>query len=1093
MAIFIARSMAEVETPDDNAKEDSRRPYFIPPSADSVLEIAPASSEAAKYPLYLTKWRDETLEQEKIRSLRTHLLRYLRGIDVPSLQAAEPLALRLADTLLEEGLQALRRGYKPQDLKRGITQAAKHAIKRILAASQPMSIFDTYVLAGQRFAYNKVNLARVVTSAFRRVGPQGIVEVEGAQGEGLGLEFVKGLRFPQGYATPHFATSQLPEAVDAPRWRILLCDESISRPEDLWPVFEVARELKEPLLMITPDIDRNSLATLAFGNTEHTANVAVVRTTGSARQSQALFRDIAAVSGADISGPREWNKAREFDFSSLGTAARIVVRENTTTIIGGGGDSQSVDNRVTELKARAAESPAASRAHLEERIDQLERGVARITVGQESDFIGERRTRTAEDAVIALREAQVRGVVQDAATTAISGVSTGLEQLDASAEGEAAGFDALRRSLERSFDQPSPTAEDASVASPDAVLDGTFRPSSATSEALQQAATVTADVLANEMVFIGPQGELHGLAPHRNDDGLIAIDELPELSSPTPEMHEMHSVGMRDSSTVKLGNVVVAGDFNVVLAPGIESTETPAPPNKIIRRTPHMDLAASPPFSPGTTFTVAIYTSLDRPRKGEESEDVILDVPASLMELHLDVWLTSTRHFKIFAPQTRRLHVATEAQRDREPVRFKVQVRRDITSVDGAALIANFSYEGRPSGRVKRAIPLQIAVGGAQGNGGGADKGEARLSRGDEPPHIVFGTGAQNPDLTVTITDPEGSFQHLLCNVSSPHSLDEVSRNPMKWSVPTATGELVRGFMTDFIASTTPDSRLAALNGAGYQLWKIAPKNFKEAFWQLHTAGNLRTILIVSEEPFVPWELMIPTRNLRERSRELRPIGVDFVIGRWICDDNLAPAQQIRLSRSFVVAPTYTGPPAPENLVHARDEVTYVLKKIPGEEAVPTDFVTISGALTGGASDLVHFICHGADAIVPGQQALYLDDTTTLSSLQISGIFPDHRDQPGPFVFLNACEVGRPTVALRGVGGFANSFMEFGASGVVAPLWSVDDAVAYDVAQQFYDQVCKKAGWFAEVLRSIRSQAYESGVDTYAAYCFYGDPMAIRV
>jgi CHAT domain-containing protein len=142
--------------------------------------------------------------------------------------------------------------------------------------------------------------------------------------------------------------------------------------------------------------------------------------------------------------------------------------------------------------------------------------------------------------------------------------------------------------------------------------------------------------------------------------------------------------------------------------------------------------------------------------------------------------------------------------------------------------------------------------------------------------------------------------------------------------------------------------------------------------------------------------------------------------------------------------------------------------------------------------DLLHFVCHGAACKVLGIQSLYLE-SGQFTSLQLKGIERSKR-LTYPFVFLNACEVGRLIPTLAGVGGFASEFIDRGAMGVVAPLWSVKDGCAHEVAIAFYDRIRTMPPLsFAEIIRQIRSRAYSgptAGEDTYAAYCFYGDPLA---
>jgi CHAT domain-containing protein len=142
----------------------------------------------------------------------------------------------------------------------------------------------------------------------------------------------------------------------------------------------------------------------------------------------------------------------------------------------------------------------------------------------------------------------------------------------------------------------------------------------------------------------------------------------------------------------------------------------------------------------------------------------------------------------------------------------------------------------------------------------------------------------------------------------------------------------------------------------------------------------------------------------------------------------------------------------------------------------------------------VHFVCHGKDT-AGGSQTIYLEGGEVLSSASILGMLGVRElfSTKRPVVFLNACEVGRGAPALVGVGGFAASFIRMGATAVIAPLWSVDDKAAHAIAEEFYRTVRARPGLpFSRIFAGIRGKAYdrETGQDTYAAYCFYGDPCA---
>ena len=229
-----------------------------------------------------------------------------------------------------------------------------------------------------------------------------------------------------------------------------------------------------------------------------------------------------------------------------------------------------------------------------------------------------------------------------------------------------------------------------------------------------------------------------------------------------------------------------------------------------------------------------------------------------------------------------------------------------------------------------------------------------------------------------------------------------------------------------------------------------------------------------------------------------KALGVECAVGRWVhLDGHVAPRHTIALSDSYVLAPDYPGP-SPKPLVNAAREVALVLGTVGGDRVAPVDVPTIDARFGASGRSLVHLVCHGADSPETGIQSIYLeggdDELQSIEVGQIAGVVAALKKRP--MVFLNACEVGRPAISLSGIGGFAQAFIKFGASSVIAPLWSVRDSIAFDVAERFYGAVKASRGSgrsYADILREIRALAYadDGGEDTYAAYCFYGDPTAV--
>jgi hypothetical protein len=512
-----------------------------------------------------------------------------------------------------------------------------------------------------------------------------------------------------------------------------------------------------------------------------------------------------------------------------------------------------------------------------------------------------------------------------------------------------------------------------------------------------------------------------------------------------------------------------------------ESPEAPV----LIRRTPHMDLDWRPlrevnsrePLKPGAEriqFGVLVYLDTEAARSGEDTIDVV--VPD---RTHVAVLLLASEHFSIESNPRYSLFITADEKRV-GPVRFDLSVKpaAELPVASPPSIVALFFHEGRPVGKVSRS-PLIKGVAAAP-----APTASARLEI----------EAADAADLVVTIAAAAANDgRQFFCTVRTP-LLDGFGKEVAEpWNLPNVTETLVHAYMDRFTAkNVSPGQLIAELKGAGIQLFQAAPKIFQKVFWQLMDSGkSFRDIAIVSEEPFIPWELMVPSRvkdGRQERWDE--PLGVRFRIGRWIAGDIVSPRQNIPLVDSYVIAPQYPGNLA---LQLSPEEVKLVLAAFSGEAIQPASFAQIEQKLKSQGRTLLHFICHGKDN-AGGLQTIYLDDKEELSSATIMGMqglgkaFAEKR----PLVFLNACEVGRTTVALMGLGGFAKSFVDLGASAVIAPLWSVKDTIAHEVAKEFYQRAKNEPDKpFAEILRDLRAKAYQPGAeDTYAAYCFYGDPRA---
>jgi CHAT domain len=588
--------------------------------------------------------------------------------------------------------------------------------------------------------------------------------------------------------------------------------------------------------------------------------------------------------------------------------------------------------------------------------------------------------------------------------------------------------------------------------------------------AFNQGDLETAEDLFRQIVAMNgghqPEAEQYLIEIHRRQSDPIpprgiAKEERPIAPAPTP--HVFPAPVSIFSETAEL-----------------ESAGSAAP--QILRRTPHMGLDPAPPVDPGTRLKVSVYTDAQAMSEGEEGEDVIIEAPPDQTRFDLTVWLVVCPPFEVEGSAVQPLTILRDEERSAN-AEFTV-IRKEGSAADAGPVTfsALFAYQGRPCGRVSRQVPLTAAA--------PVDPAkEAALPQ----PGISVEATAKPADLSVRIVASGEDDRLFQCIVQTPHLPAYQQGQTGNWHLPAIAGDFVKGLMGQFTAPGASNrARTFALRGAGIQLFEAAPKLFQKVFWEMADAGQPpRTISIVTEEPYIPWELMVPTRPSPDGEDEQRdPLGVEFLVSRWTSREHILAPQRIPLKDSWVVAPTDS------KLANAEDEARLVLQELPGERIAPASIDALDQELGKQGRSLLHFICHGESGD-DGGQALLMEKKERLNASflrAIPGVKKAFRASK-PLVFLNACEVGRTVPALIGVGGFAEQFMALGASGVIAPLWSVKDSIAHQLAVELYQRMEKEPDTpFAEILRDLRKRSYadEGGEDTWAAYCFYGDPLAAR-
>jgi CHAT domain-containing protein len=565
-----------------------------------------------------------------------------------------------------------------------------------------------------------------------------------------------------------------------------------------------------------------------------------------------------------------------------------------------------------------------------------------------------------------------------------------------------------------------------------------------------------------------PEGEESGGEGTRTGAKLLGDEEGP-IEAPATRNGEPHE------------EVAANGGGDEERRSDEESAKDP-----FFRRTPHMDLSADEPLQRGQDFQVLVYLDTAEARPGETVREVLIaDLPEDLETLDIELMLVGSDHFEVMSESIKTLVLHRDDERS-EDLPFDVHVRDDAPLDQPASLTAYMTYNHRPSGRVQRAVTVAGAT--------------PPVPAEDEPAPVApdqFATDAKAlpADVTVdVVATPDNDGRKFLVTVRTTLVDDFAMTKPEPWNFPEQTDEMVSAMMSEFAREgASPEDRQDSLIGAGNQLWELAPKCFKDLFCRLVRENNPpRTIYITSAEPHIPWELMRPKCVLEDGSEQEREaLGVESMVGRYVDPGHRSPKQNDSIDASYIMAGTKYR--RQKRLQKAEDEAKWVADRFGGTIVTPAQRTQLDKMLKERAVGLLHFVAHGRSAPNAPQQ-LVLGDDKVFNSLQVSAMrgLKAACEKQAPVVFLNACDVGRQAPSLVGAGGFAAEFIKAGARCVVAPLWSVKDTVAHEVAIEFYQAALDEPSRpFADILKDIRAKSYSAGgaEDTYAAYCFYGDPL----
>jgi chaperonin GroEL len=359
----------------------------------------------------------------------------------------------LAQAIYREGLKNVTAGANPMDLKRGIELAVAKVVEFLKSISRDVEGRNEIAQVGAISANNDKSIGDLIADAMEKVGKDGVITVEEAKGTETALEVVEGMQFDRGYLSPYFVTdAESMEAVlEDPM--ILIHDKKISAMKDLLPILEKVAQQGKALLIIAEDLEGEALATLVVNKIRGTLKVAAVKAPGFGDRRKAMLEDIATLTNGTVISEERGFKLENATVSYLGTAKKIVIDKDNTTIVEGAGKPEEIKKRINEIKAQIDKTTSDyDKEKLQERLAKLSGGVAVLKIGASTEVEMKEKKARVEDALHATRAAVEEGIVAGGGVALVRAINV-LEKLEGENLDQTTGVKIIQKALEEPLKQ----------------------------------------------------------------------------------------------------------------------------------------------------------------------------------------------------------------------------------------------------------------------------------------------------------------------------------------------------------------------------------------------------------------------------------------------------------------------------------------------------------------------------------------------------------------------------------------------------------------------------------------------------------------
>ena len=452
----------------------------------------------------------------------------------------------LAYSMIREGLRSVAAGINPMEIKRGMGKAVEIAVEDIKSSSKDIKEKGEIAQVAAISANNDNDIGELIADAMEKVGKDGVITVEESKSMDTNLEVVEGMQFDRGFLSPYFVTNRDTQVAVFENPYVLIHDKKISNMKDLLPVLEKIAQAGKPLVLLAEDVEGEALATLVVNNLRGTLNVCAVKAPGFGDRRKAMLEDISILTGGQVVSEELGLKLENTDITQLGSAKRVHIDKENTTIIEGAGKEKEIKDRIAQIKVQIDDTTSDyDREKLQERLAKLAGGVAVINVGAATEVELKEKKHRVEDALSATRAAIEEGIIPGGGVTLVQAVKA----LDADGggsltEAEQVGYKIVKRALEEPIRQIATNAgldgsivverakneakgtgfDAAKMEWTDLMGAGIIDPAKVTRSALQNASSIAGLLLTTEATVTdlpeknepppGGGGEMGGMPPY---------------------------------------------------------------------------------------------------------------------------------------------------------------------------------------------------------------------------------------------------------------------------------------------------------------------------------------------------------------------------------------------------------------------------------------------------------------------------------------------------------------------------------------------------------------------------------------------------